>query len=58
MDLTLKQIRGVIFFDELEVELITEFQQQNRQIVKKLLSCYHVEEKASYEDDPCHIHIT
>jgi hypothetical protein len=46
MDLSLKQIRGVIFVDKQEVEIITEYQQQNRQIFKELLSCYHVEEAA------------
>ena len=39
---TLKQIRGVIFIKEPEVKLITEEQQRNRQIIKELLSCYHV----------------
>jgi hypothetical protein len=29
MDLSLKKIRGVIFIQEIEVELITEYQQQN-----------------------------
>jgi hypothetical protein len=55
---TLKQIRGVIFIDEPEVELMTKYQQQNKQIVKKLFSCYHVEEEAPDEDDPHNIHIT
>jgi hypothetical protein len=54
----LKLIRGVIFFYESEVEIITEYQQQNRQIVKELLSCYHVEEEAPDEDDSCNIQIT
>jgi hypothetical protein len=45
IDSTLKKIKGVIFIDEPEVELMTEYQQQNRQTVKELLSCYHVEEK-------------
>jgi hypothetical protein len=36
---TLKHIRGVIFIDELEVEMMTKYQQQNRQTVKELLSC-------------------
>jgi hypothetical protein len=35
-----------------------EYQQHNRQIVKELLSCYHVEEEALDEDDPRNIHIT
>ena len=30
---------------------MTKEQQQNRQIVKQLLSCYHVQEEASDEDD-------
>jgi hypothetical protein len=51
----LKLIRGMIFVDELEIEIMTEYQQQNKQIVKELLSCYHVEEEAPDEDDPCNI---
>jgi hypothetical protein len=45
----------VIFIDEPEVEFMTEYQQQHRQIVKELLSCYHVEEEAPDEDDPRNI---
>jgi hypothetical protein len=33
------------------VEIITEEQQRNKQIVKELLSCYHVHEEALDEDD-------
>jgi hypothetical protein len=51
IDSTLKLIWGVIFIDEPEVEIMTEYQQQNRQTVKELLSCYHVEEEAPDEDD-------
>jgi hypothetical protein len=51
----LKQIRGVIFIDELEVELMTEYQQKNRQTIKELFSCYNVEEEAPDEDNPCNI---
>jgi hypothetical protein len=40
---------------EPEVELMIEDQQQNRQTVKELLSCYHVQEEALDEDDPCNI---
>jgi hypothetical protein len=58
MDSTLKHIRGVIFIQELEVELITEYQQQNRQTMKELMSCYHVHEEATYEDDPYNIQVT
>jgi hypothetical protein len=54
----LKQIRGVIFIKEPEVELMTEEKQQNKQTVKELLSCYHVQEEEADEDDPCNIHIT
>jgi hypothetical protein len=54
----LKLIRGVIFFYEPEVKIITKYQQQNRQTVKELLSCYHVEEEAPDEDDPRNIQIT
>jgi len=42
IDSSLKQIRGVIFIKEPEVELITKEQQWNKHIVKELLSCYHV----------------
>jgi hypothetical protein len=48
----------VIFIEEPEVQLMTEYQQQNRQTVKELLSCYHVEEEALDEDDPRNIQIT
>jgi hypothetical protein len=58
MDSKLKQIRGVIFIQEPEVELITEYQQHNIQTIKELLSCYHVQEQASDEDDPHNIQIT
>jgi hypothetical protein len=51
MDSTLKTIKGVIFIDEPEVELMTEYQQQKRQTFKELLSCYHVEEEVPYEND-------
>ena len=44
IDAALKKIRGVIFIKELEVELITKEQQEKRQTVKELLSCYHVYE--------------
>jgi hypothetical protein len=54
---TLKHIKGVIFIDEPEVEIMTEYKQQNIQTVKELLSCYHVEEEAPDEDDPHNIHI-
>jgi hypothetical protein len=36
----------------------SKYQQQNKKIIKGLLSCYHVNEEAPYEDDPCKIHIT
>jgi len=52
MDSTLKHIRGVIFVDEPEVELMTEYQQQHKKTVKELLPYYHVEEEISKEDDP------
>jgi hypothetical protein len=57
IDATLKQIRGVIFIKEPEVELIIEEQQQNKQTVKELLSCYHVQEEVPDEDDLCDIYI-
>jgi hypothetical protein len=53
----LKRIWGLIFFYEPEFEIIIEYRQQNRQTVKELLSCYHVEEEAPYEDDPHNIQI-
>jgi hypothetical protein len=42
IDATLKQIRGVIFIQEPEVELITKEQQRNIQTVKEFFPCYHV----------------
>jgi hypothetical protein len=39
IDSTIKQIRGVIFIKEPDVECIIEYQHQNRQTVKYLLSC-------------------
>jgi hypothetical protein len=39
IDEALKNIRGLIFIKEPEVELITKEKQQNKQIVKELLSC-------------------
>jgi hypothetical protein len=42
IDAALKQIRGIIFIEEMEIELITEEQQWNKHTVKELLSCYHV----------------
>jgi hypothetical protein len=53
----LKWIRGIIFIEEPEIELITEEQQQNKKTVKELLSCYHVQEEAPDEDDPHDIQI-
>jgi hypothetical protein len=47
----------VIFIKEPEVELMTKEQQQNRQTIKEILSCYHVQEEAPNEDDPSDIHI-
>ena len=44
-----------MFIKEPEVELMTEDQQQNKQTVKELFSCYHVQEKAPDEDDPRNI---
>ena len=57
IDDSLKNIREVIFIQAPEIELITEKQQWKKQIVKKLLSCYHVQEEASDEDDMCDIQI-
>ena len=57
IDSVLKLLRGVIFFDETEVEIIKKYQQQNRQIVKELLSYYHVEEEAPHEYDLHNIQI-
>jgi hypothetical protein len=58
IDSMLKMIHGILFIDEPKVELMIEYQQQNRQTVKELLSCYHVEEEAPDENDPCNIQIT
>jgi hypothetical protein len=58
IDSELKQIRGVIFIKEPEVELMTKDQQQNRQTVKELFPCYHVQEEVPNEEDPCNIQIT
>jgi hypothetical protein len=52
IDAALKQIRGVIFIRELEVEHITEEQQWNKHTVQELLSCYYIQEEALDEDDP------
>jgi hypothetical protein len=57
IDDSLKNIREVIFIQAPEIELITEKQQQKKQTVKELLSCYHVQEEASDEDDMCDIQI-
>jgi hypothetical protein len=57
IDAALKWIRGIIFIEEPEIELITEEQQRNKQTVKELLSCYHVQEEAPDEDDPRDIQI-
>jgi hypothetical protein len=57
VDFTLKHIRGLIFIDKLELDLMTEYQQQNRWTVKELLSCYHVEEDIPDEEDPRNIQI-
>jgi hypothetical protein len=55
---SMKLIQGMIFFEEPEVEIITKYQKRNRQIVKDLLSCYHVAEDTPEEDDTCNIQIT
>jgi len=57
IDTTLKWIRGIIFIEELKIELITKEQQQNKQTVKELMSCYHVQEEAPDKDDSRDIHI-
>jgi hypothetical protein len=57
IDATLKQIRGVILIQEPEVELITEKQKWNKQIMKELLSCYHVQEEVTYKHDSRNIQI-
>jgi hypothetical protein len=57
IDAALKQIRGVIFIKEPEVEHITEEQHRNKHTIKELLSCYHVQEEAPDEDVPCNIQI-
>jgi hypothetical protein len=57
IDIALKQIRGMIFIKEPEVELIIEEQYWNKETFKELLSCYHVQEEAPDEDNPCDIQI-
>jgi hypothetical protein len=57
IDSSLKHIRGVIFINEPEVELITEEQQRKKQTIKGLFSCYHVQEEAPDEDDLRNIQI-
>jgi hypothetical protein len=47
----------VIFIKELEVDIITKEQQRNKQTMKELLSCYHVQKEAPNEDDLCDIQI-
>jgi hypothetical protein len=54
----LKLIHGMIFIDEPEVEVMKKYQQKNRQTIKELLSCYHVQEEAPDEVDPHNIQIT
>jgi hypothetical protein len=46
IDATLKLIKENIF-EELEVEIVTTYQIQDRQIDRQLVHCYHVA-----EDDP------
>jgi hypothetical protein len=52
---SLKKIRGLIFIKEPEFKLITKQQQQNKQTMKELLLCYHVQEEVLEEDKPCDI---
>jgi hypothetical protein len=47
----------MIFIKKPKVELITKEQQWNKQTIKELLSCYHVQEEAPDEDDLCDIQI-
>jgi hypothetical protein len=44
-----------IFLTKVMKEAQQEEQQQNKQTVKELLSCYHVHEDAPKEDDLCDI---
>jgi hypothetical protein len=55
IDSSMKLIHGIIFFEEREVEIIIEYQQQNRQTIKELLSCYHVAKETLEEEDPHNI---
>jgi hypothetical protein len=57
IDAALKQIRGVIFIEDLEVECITGVQQRNKQKFKELLSCYQVQEDIPDEENPPDIDI-
>jgi hypothetical protein len=47
----------LIFIDKPELDLMTEYQQQNRWAIKELLSCYCVEEDIPDEEDPRNIQI-
>jgi len=47
----------MIFINEPKVEIMTEYQQHNRQTIKEPLSCYHLEEGAPNEDDLRNIQI-
>jgi copper chaperone CopZ len=57
IDAALKWIRGVIFIKELEVQLSTEEKQRNKQTLKDLLACYHVQGESLNEDDLRNIQI-
>jgi len=52
IDSSLKLIQGMIFFELPKVEILMEYQQQNKHKVKKLLSSYDVTEEAPEEEDP------
>jgi hypothetical protein len=52
VDTTLKVVRDRIF-EEPEFEIVTTYQNQNRQTVRQLLHCYHVAEEDPTEENPC-----
>jgi hypothetical protein len=54
IDTTLKFIMDRIF-EEIQFEIVTTYQNQNRQIVRHLLHCYHVVEDDPLEENPLNI---
>jgi hypothetical protein len=57
IDTTLKLVRDRIF-EELEVDIVTAYRNQKRQIVRQSLHCYYVVEDDRAEENPRDIKIT